>query len=831
MRDQDPRASGADHAVASSDRGTQLLSDRPLTNDRNDSLGFAAYADALAGIIGDSETDTPLTIAISAEWGAGKTSLARMIEHKLLDKEVFPNRQNITCWFNAWMHDDAPKLGAAFAAKVARDINRSRPIWRRLISPLPSDFYSPEERWRRRIVMGLASFFTVALAALIPNIRVLLRDEFSSSTVTAPINSALSAKWASAAVLAVALVAASRVMFGIAQAAARFVNDPQTEASRGSMQLVHDQLASLIRQAISRRASLFRHRFYRQSRLVIFVDDLERCTPPRALDVCEVANQLLSVEGVVTILVADMQVIATSAAVKYFSKESSDRSDGIGGRSTQLSPLRYGRAYLEKMIQIEFSLPASTPEVLQEMLSAVGGGCPREEGRQQNASGTEAGLIQAPLGASIKPVHDNDKIPQHAESQERSEHGRAGQPVNVTPDFLEEVRRLKDVAEAWNLAIGLTFFFGWIPVLVPLLLIDSSRWWLMFPADIFLTAALLAPSLRVDSKLEHMTGRKAKEAGEYIREISEQASSIEEVRDVVQGSSAARNAPAEFVKEVMRLKNVTEAWNLATGLTILFGWIPMLVVVLFVDASRWWIIFPADILLTLVVMMPSMRADSKLEHMTGRRVKEVDEYIKEISEQASSIEELREVVQGSSAARNASTEFVDQRIQRFLVDESRLRERAELVVRHHVPALPRGAKRAINQLRVALAVAVRRGMFDSSSPLQPEQLGKWIVLVERWPELAERLALDPRLIGDLESLSVTNMSRRVLHLAPELDNVGDLCNLLQGEPRLQPVLARLVRFEPWAPTGKTSLPQIETVGDSADSVARYQAGGVAPIVH
>ncbi len=126
-----------------------LLSDRPLAAADSDRLGYAAYADALAGIIGDATTDTPLTIAISAAWGAGKTSLAKMIEARLQDEAVFPRRQIITCWFNAWMNDDAPNLGTAFAAMVARDINGySRPPFSSSPSSSPRDEYSLRRRPR-----------------------------------------------------------------------------------------------------------------------------------------------------------------------------------------------------------------------------------------------------------------------------------------------------------------------------------------------------------------------------------------------------------------------------------------------------------------------------------------------------------------------------------------------------------------------------------------------------------------------------------------------------------------------------------------------------------
>ena len=86
-----------------------MLADSPLTADDSDQLDFAAYANALAEVLDNPATDTPLTIAISAPWGAGKTSLANMVASRLVDRPLERgDRSHIICWFNAWLHDDAP---------------------------------------------------------------------------------------------------------------------------------------------------------------------------------------------------------------------------------------------------------------------------------------------------------------------------------------------------------------------------------------------------------------------------------------------------------------------------------------------------------------------------------------------------------------------------------------------------------------------------------------------------------------------------------------------------------------------------------------------------
>jgi len=111
-------------------------------------------------------------------------------------------------------------------------------------------------------------------------------------------------------------------------------------------------------------------------------------------------------------------------------------------------------------------------------------------------------------------------------------------------------------------------------------------------------------------------------------------------------------------------------------------------------------------------------------------------------------------------------------------------------------------------------------MFDNNSPLQPEHLGKWIALVERWPEVAAKLKSEPREIGDLESLSIADMKRKISDMSPDADNIEGLCSMLQSDPRLQPVLDHLVGFEPWVPDTTDSTDEVRQQGDELGRVTR-----------
>ena len=58
----------------------KVVSDKWVTED---TLGYEAYARALAGLITNPETKPPLTIGIEAPWGSGKTSVMKMVQHAL----------------------------------------------------------------------------------------------------------------------------------------------------------------------------------------------------------------------------------------------------------------------------------------------------------------------------------------------------------------------------------------------------------------------------------------------------------------------------------------------------------------------------------------------------------------------------------------------------------------------------------------------------------------------------------------------------------------------------------------------------------------------------
>jgi hypothetical protein len=146
---------------------------------------------------------------------------------------------------------------------------------------------------------------------------------------------------------------------------------------------------------------------------------------------------------------------------------------------------------------------------------------------------------------------------------------------------------------------------------------------------------------------------------------------------------------------------------------------------------------------------------------------------------------------------SASAPLVDQRVNRYLADASAARHQAEAEILRHPPLLPRTAKRMLNQLRVMIVVALRRGLLAPDTGVTPAHIGRWLVLQDRWPMLGRALVARPSLGMELESHpTAEDLTIGLSSLGITVNDQDDLLSFLQAEPRLSLFLDRIVRYSP-----------------------------------
>ncbi len=305
--------------------------DLPATEDL---LGFAPYAQTLFDIIRDQETQTPLTIGIFGSWGSGKTSLMGMIEQQLkaMGRErrraegQQPARPYLTVWFNAWLYSNEQSLGRAMILRVLAELRREvgrKPEARRALDSMEADLHR--------------TALPTSLGELVISGQALIGGEQGGAEFKLPLATGLSL---------LGQIAGSRAKAGD--------QDAEQVAAETLVQTVDQMQTALDRQRVEA-LEIFRRdfevlvqKYVSPGVLVVFVDDLDRCLPDKAVEVLEAIKLFFDVEGCIFVLGIDREVIERGIRLKY--RDYEELEDG------EPSPIS-GARYLEKIVQIPFQLP------------------------------------------------------------------------------------------------------------------------------------------------------------------------------------------------------------------------------------------------------------------------------------------------------------------------------------------------------------------------------------------------------------------------------------------------------------------------------------------
>lgn len=150
--------------------------------------------------------------------------------------------------------------------------------------------------------------------------------------------------------------------------------------------------------------------------------------------------------------------------------------------------------------------------------------------------------------------------------------------------------------------------------------------------------------------------------------------------------------------------------------------------------------------------------------------------------------------------------LVDQQKQQLLIDDEYFRAEVSSLIVDYLQPLPRNAKRLLNRFRVNLLIAHSRGLLTSEPKVTAQQIGKWLVLMERWPQLGRSLSASPAKLQDLEqhvaspvlanpdSSASDAFMDLIRVLAPPYQGDEDLRKFIHSEPALARVAQRMAHY-------------------------------------
>lgn len=320
-----------------------------------DFLNFDDFGPALEEILRDAQT--PLTVGLFGAWGSGKTSLLSMLREKLDNSD--PRRQIRTVCFTAWKYDRQDALWRAFILRVLDALypraTGSGPREARPLPPLEQLTDAEKEQIQLPDRLQESVYRPVdwqELGKLVVDWRALLLEGSEGALEVAEALLPVPGLVRKLKKLLIGEKGPESDVLGLAGGIRREVHEYHRQ-QLASMEQFEATFAEVLKLVLGA-----------EGRLVVFVDDLDRCLPEKAIEVLEAIKLFLEAPGVVFVLGMDREVIERGVESRY---RGFFRQAAGAGPAFPIS----GDTYLQKIVQIPFHLPPLAVEDVERFIASL----------------------------------------------------------------------------------------------------------------------------------------------------------------------------------------------------------------------------------------------------------------------------------------------------------------------------------------------------------------------------------------------------------------------------------------------------------------------------
>ncbi len=443
-----------------------------------DVLGFRPYVEAIAEFLTAKGTLAPITLSIEGQWGCGKSSFMKQLKEEIergnicdisirkfikylflnkkkedlpelkpliskletlfssieekfsqkngnelnnqdenFDPYSFGNkirailiyipskikrRKYFTVWFNCWRYEKEDELWAAFALIFMEQLSEQLSWWRRPWAQFKLRYLRLEWKGKSSFCLKILSFLAFLFALYsIPNI-ISLNE--SAIIITQIIGFILSILY---------IWKDIRDIIGNPFNFSKLVSNPNYTEHISFIEHFHSDFDRILESYVG------------NSRVYVFVDDLDRCEVPKAAELMQALNLMISDKANVYFSIGiDRKVISAGLAAK----------NGKILRHLGVNGLKYGYDYIEKFIQLPFKVPSPKTGDFKKFMN------PLPEKRN-------SWLYDDPLSKMFKKFFSKFKV-NHLSSQfdknsipsENPQSGKPGEdvPINATNDEPEK---------------------------------------------------------------------------------------------------------------------------------------------------------------------------------------------------------------------------------------------------------------------------------------------------------------------------------------------------------------------------------------------------------
>ncbi len=279
-----------------------------------DFLGFDIHADLIKELLSE-ETLLPITIGLFGDWGSGKSSILETLKNEIED----PGSGIVCLYFNGWIFEGYDDAKAALLESIIKEFEDSERFGKGLEESIGKLVKSVD--WMRVVGYGMKNIAIPAATACLTSGASLIPQLVQGLTNAAEKPEEL----------------LDKIKSGEAESFVKqFVKIPKKENEISSVRKFRDNFEELIKKSTI-------------NKLVILVDDLDRCTPDRIIDNLEAIKLFLNVKDTAFIIGADPRIVRHAIEFRY--------NNSISYATDENRNDRIVNDYLEKLIQIPYTLP------------------------------------------------------------------------------------------------------------------------------------------------------------------------------------------------------------------------------------------------------------------------------------------------------------------------------------------------------------------------------------------------------------------------------------------------------------------------------------------
>jgi len=306
-----------------------------------DLLGFKVHADLIRKVV-TNPTLLPITFGVFGDWGGGKTSIMKMLQHDLDSTNWNPltdeakEYQNVVClYFNSWLFEGYDDAKAAILSSVLLQLSEHKRL-------------GPTIRDKALELLKSVNWMRVARLGI---------QHIALPGIAAYLSGGLS-------LIPAVVLAAKRLWAGNSEEGTGAEKKDAAGAINWS-ELVSDEKSAAGSQTIRSFRSAFATLLKDSNikSLVILIDDLDRCSPERIIENLEAIKLFLNVDNTAFVIGADPRIVRHAVAYRYKPKTESD--------AQQEENEKLITDYIEKLIQVPYRLPRLSPAETHTYMSLL----------------------------------------------------------------------------------------------------------------------------------------------------------------------------------------------------------------------------------------------------------------------------------------------------------------------------------------------------------------------------------------------------------------------------------------------------------------------------